>query len=1492
MKNKIKLLATILGFISSVFAMANDMPMVKRDSIQQLLEQRIIELGKNKLTEVMAQNFINDQRNESYKNNYIIDFSFIDSDVLVADYFKALNTSPTPIVTCGQPSNLNSGQIADINLEISKKNELIPVGKPKIYFGVNFNTGFFSYDTKVVSLTSISDYAVGTDKQKKGVTDIKNRFNQIVTAITPSTGPAVMISMGFYCKLEIYGKNNYPSLGGILTYSYKTPEPDQTTKSNVARIFRESQMNNYPKDYTTARNLIIDVAENFKKALMGELYNIPAGMGKDFFDQYMVGYSQFSKELKDIALMLNELGATGYGGYARNANVVQEITAASLAKFKTQLEAYRNLLIAAKTKLGTSTTAADIDDIVTKLTGPALEGLSAAERVKCIKLLSAFPDIYPKDMLIIKTEYYATYGGGNSLAVQNMVRKVSFFDNIVKILNTTPANQVLDIIAALQGQNNDILKKIINFNSDSMPFNMALLALLQRNAVDFEARKTASGTADRLFIFHNLNVFSGEQDDEVGSYSIDVKYENGKIKYKRKVADGVVYSDAPIGAHEAPPQRITTVEWKELDASYVEVDPLELVELIDRTYLPLFDDSRKDDSYYTNNQRKANVVPAIFLWYFFEKQKDELFWARVQVAGDIIFLASTLPAAPLSLAAVALKAPRFTTTILRAYRYYNIGTKLMSAGNVAFYSIASNSFQQEYKGVIDGFNLIMGLSGAADLTTQAIGARFLRSYSEKKNALIALSTLTTGNEATVAKKMIDFAEAFRLETGKVMNNINWFVNYADDAIKIGTISIKNTYEATYNWLKAIGKIDVVTPNAEYAVKFRNQQIAKVIKDTEGKGIIEVTSIVNSSDPAVVAIAAIPEASFIVKSGGAELNPIINCKGNGVCGFGFPGCFDGKSLVYTRNGYKAIMDVDTSDYVLAFNENTKEEKFERVANTYKRTSNKFIKIYVKGDTIRATPEHPFFVDNKWVFAGNLKKGDKLTFSKDYNPEIIASTDKMPYLARSDIDSIATEEIIGFVYNLEVANSSTFFVGKNKILVHNECEIERTLKTFLPEIATEVGAVDEIGKLRKTLKDLTNAVNVFGNSTTSVTLQSKIRELGREKYETFFNNLVDKSKSNYTLWNNAGNLTPDHIDAWEILYTAGRTELARQFADLDAVKKFKELIQVQTAKEASIDISKAFATAKGPEGTRKYWPANAAIFDNLKTFFQKFSSSPTETNRVLNLTRVVDENGDYYNSYRLIDELNKTNRNTVSFADKIIDRSNLAGDIPQTYIAKFSNMTGTSKKLYIIEEAGKIKVVVRDFLSKLDDICPVCKEHFVRAKYGFLRESLRSTNGTGIQNLTLIQIKNQNLKPFKSQKMNEDLLLYANKASTQNMLFKDFITPTFEAHHLIPTNLLENSPALQFYFKYCNNNCINFNSDANGIWLLKDIDGIPDGVHTFHNDYDLYVSQRLQTIMTQAVGATDAQKAADMDGRIRVLLEQLRTNIRNNSITGNTKINDLY
>ena len=145
-------------------------------------------------------------------------------------------------------------------------------------------------------------------------------------------------------------------------------------------------------------------------------------------------------------------------------------------------------------------------------------------------------------------------------------------------------------------------------------------------------------------------------------------------------------------------------------------------------------------------------------------------------------------------------------------------------------------------------------------------------------------------------------------------------------------------------------------------------------------------------------------------------------------FGTSYCFVAGTLVTTEDGQEPIEEIEVGDKVLSENELTGEVAVKTVTETYVNETDELIHIGVNGETISATPTHPFYVDKLgWTLARSLRAGDVLVLS---NGELVTVEWVQHEILESPIK----------VYNFEVQDFHTYFVGECGVLVHNECKTD--------------------------------------------------------------------------------------------------------------------------------------------------------------------------------------------------------------------------------------------------------------------------------------------------------------------------------------------------------------------------------------------------------------------------------------------------------------------
>ncbi|PXA79209.1 hypothetical protein DMC25_21860 [Caulobacter sp. D4A] len=139
------------------------------------------------------------------------------------------------------------------------------------------------------------------------------------------------------------------------------------------------------------------------------------------------------------------------------------------------------------------------------------------------------------------------------------------------------------------------------------------------------------------------------------------------------------------------------------------------------------------------------------------------------------------------------------------------------------------------------------------------------------------------------------------------------------------------------------------------------------------------------------------------------------------------CFAAGTLVATANGLRPIEEIGVGDLVLSRNEETGEVAQKRVVGLRPALEREIWEVALGGGervptVIRVTDDHPFHAATGWVVTSELRVGQRLDAMRgDVTVVRIINTGK-----------------IERIYNFEVADFHTYFVGDQQVWVHNvEC-----------------------------------------------------------------------------------------------------------------------------------------------------------------------------------------------------------------------------------------------------------------------------------------------------------------------------------------------------------------------------------------------------------------------------------------------------------------------
>jgi len=141
------------------------------------------------------------------------------------------------------------------------------------------------------------------------------------------------------------------------------------------------------------------------------------------------------------------------------------------------------------------------------------------------------------------------------------------------------------------------------------------------------------------------------------------------------------------------------------------------------------------------------------------------------------------------------------------------------------------------------------------------------------------------------------------------------------------------------------------------------------------------------------------------------------------------CFVAGTTVLTTLGKKAIESIQIGDTIPCVDHITGEAAEKRVVTTTVNKVNRLIELDIDGEIIQCTETYPFQVKGKgWIDACNLSPGDVI-YTKDWNTATVKS-----------VDLLELDEFVE-VFNFEVEDCHTYFVGNTFVLTHNlNCSID--------------------------------------------------------------------------------------------------------------------------------------------------------------------------------------------------------------------------------------------------------------------------------------------------------------------------------------------------------------------------------------------------------------------------------------------------------------------
>ncbi|HYD46764.1 MAG TPA: polymorphic toxin-type HINT domain-containing protein [Terriglobales bacterium] len=171
-----------------------------------------------------------------------------------------------------------------------------------------------------------------------------------------------------------------------------------------------------------------------------------------------------------------------------------------------------------------------------------------------------------------------------------------------------------------------------------------------------------------------------------------------------------------------------------------------------------------------------------------------------------------------------------------------------------------------------------------------------------------------------------------------------------------------------------------------------------------------------------------------------------------------GCFRGDTMVATEAGLRPIREIKVGERVWSFDEKSGLRKLAKVTETYVRPARQLRRLQIGRDTLHLTDSHPIWIEGKgWLRANAVAAGDIArtddgqqlavignepsdanTFFAGYDrgADLVAAAQKPLYAVQKAAFSTKDGASAGAVYNIEVEGSHNYYVGAQRILVHNK------------------------------------------------------------------------------------------------------------------------------------------------------------------------------------------------------------------------------------------------------------------------------------------------------------------------------------------------------------------------------------------------------------------------------------------------------------------------
>ena len=241
---------------------------------------------------------------------------------------------------------------------------------------------------------------------------------------------------------------------------------------------------------------------------------------------------------------------------------------------------------------------------------------------------------------------------------------------------------------------------------------------------------------------------------------------------------------------------------------------------------------------------------------------------------------------------------------------------------------------------------------------------------------------------------------------------------------------KRLYRSTFSRLHYSAGIIMEDEMADNNESKRNKNIADTVSAPGARKRLRISRPIAVCAAVAALICAMSAATFAA-TGGETANPVQAVKV----------MLNGESVSATavKADGSVLVNMGEGDVLSCEDPETGEIALKRVAQDFVNETKELVHVVINGEEIITTPGHPFYVSGKgWVGADELACGDK----------VILYGGQCAY-----VDKVSIEHLITAVkvYNFEVEDFHTYFVGDNSVLVHNKgCGFKRYSDSQLAKI----------------------------------------------------------------------------------------------------------------------------------------------------------------------------------------------------------------------------------------------------------------------------------------------------------------------------------------------------------------------------------------------------------------------------------------------------------